>query len=450
MKKFLLSALAAFAGVSMVVAGETTFTFTGTEDVYGLTRYSQEHPDYNPNLYIADSTRISDGNITITLIGNNGFRLWTDGLRFYKGSTMEITSSNENITDIEISAKANLSLALPEGQPGSFSVDAKTGSWTGDAATVSLAATQTKGNVALLTIKVTTGGVADTRKDAAIAFPETEYTVTLGETFASPVATKATTAELTYSSSADEIASVNPATGEVEILAAGTAVITAKAEANDEFKAGEASYTLIVKDGSTVYSGLTESLAGWAVEDGTLPEGLTYVWSWDTRYNCAKASGYYKKAFETKASLTSPEIDLADLKEISLDFELAGNYFTEIAKECSVLMSVDGGAFEAIEIANWPTNFTFVPNTVDLNAYAGKKIKVQFLYTSTAEAAGTLEVKNFIVKGKKNTSGIEGIEAVTDNAPVEYFNLQGVRVDNPAAGLFIRRQGNKVTKVIIR
>ncbi len=37
-----------------------------------------------------------------------------------------------------------------------------------------------------------------------------------------------------------------------------------------------------------------------------------------------------------------------------------------------------------------------------------------------------------------------------ENAPVEYFNLQGVRVDNPAAGLYIRRQGNKTTKVLVK
>ncbi|MDD6890290.1 MAG: hypothetical protein PUD39_08525 [Bacteroidales bacterium] len=37
------------------------------------------------------------------------------------------------------------------------------------------------------------------------------------------------------------------------------------------------------------------------------------------------------------------------------------------------------------------------------------------------------------------------------NAPVEYFNLQGVRVANPSAGqLVIRRQGSEVTKTIIR
>lgn len=37
------------------------------------------------------------------------------------------------------------------------------------------------------------------------------------------------------------------------------------------------------------------------------------------------------------------------------------------------------------------------------------------------------------------------------NAPVEYFNLQGIRVANPEAGqLLIKRQGNKATKVVIR
>lgn len=35
-----------------------------------------------------------------------------------------------------------------------------------------------------------------------------------------------------------------------------------------------------------------------------------------------------------------------------------------------------------------------------------------------------------------------------ENAPVEYFNLQGVQVVNPEGGLFIKKQGTKVTKVI--
>lgn len=47
-------------------------------------------------------------------------------------------------------------------------------------------------------------------------------------------------------------------------------------------------------------------------------------------------------------------------------------------------------------------------------------------------------------------AGVDGIEADDVNAPVEYFNLQGVRVANPSAGLYIVRQGSKVTKQIVR
>ena len=47
------------------------------------------------------------------------------------------------------------------------------------------------------------------------------------------------------------------------------------------------------------------------------------------------------------------------------------------------------------------------------------------------------------------SDAISAVEAEND-APVEYFNLQGVRVENPVNGLFIRRQGTKVSKVVIR
>ena len=47
-------------------------------------------------------------------------------------------------------------------------------------------------------------------------------------------------------------------------------------------------------------------------------------------------------------------------------------------------------------------------------------------------------------------SGIE--ETIVDgseDAPVEYYNLQGVRVVNPERGLYIKRQGGKTTKVVL-
>lgn len=55
-----------------------------------------------------------------------------------------------------------------------------------------------------------------------------------------------------------------------------------------------------------------------------------------------------------------------------------------------------------------------------------------------------------VQKAKSATSGIELPTVATDDngaAAVEYFNLQGMRVSNPKTGIFIRRQGNTVTKV---
>ncbi len=47
------------------------------------------------------------------------------------------------------------------------------------------------------------------------------------------------------------------------------------------------------------------------------------------------------------------------------------------------------------------------------------------------------------------TAGVEDV-AVDANAPAEFFNLQGVRVAVPTSGLYIRRQGNTATKVLVK
>ncbi len=44
-------------------------------------------------------------------------------------------------------------------------------------------------------------------------------------------------------------------------------------------------------------------------------------------------------------------------------------------------------------------------------------------------------------------SSIEEVETI--DAPVEYYNLQGVKVANPSNGIFIKKQGNKTTKVVL-
>ncbi|MGM9815666.1 MAG: hypothetical protein ACI304_01235 [Lepagella sp.] len=67
--------------------------------------------------------------------------------------------------------------------------------------------------------------------------------------------------------------------------------------------------------------------------------------------------------------------------------------------------------------------------------------------------AGSAKFEPFIANSI-NLSASSNIETgITDINPdaneAEYYNLQGIRVDNPENGIYIRRQGNKTTKVIL-
>ena len=65
--------------------------------------------------------------------------------------------------------------------------------------------------------------------------------------------------------------------------------------------------------------------------------------------------------------------------------------------------------------------------------------------------AGVVEIEVDIANNTMkivNLTGVEGIEA--EEADAEYYNLQGVKVDNPTNGTYIKVQGKKTTKVYIK
>lgn len=79
-------------------------------------------------------------------------------------------------------------------------------------------------------------------------------------------------------------------------------------------------------------------------------------------------------------------------------------------------------------------------------------------YLITGVDAGTYDVTVVVIIFNKATSlyvikydSKSGIEDVTvdNNAPVEYYNMQGVKISEPQAGqIVLRRQGSKVTKIV--
>lgn len=95
------------------------------------------------------------------------------------------------------------------------------------------------------------------------------------------------------------------------------------------------------------------------------------------------------------------------------------------------------------------------------NTYSGSYVKEDNTqYSATVATVGRTVFSGEIVELLSDPSnevyfgsqsGIAAVGADTDTAaPVEYFDLSGRRVANPSAGLYIRRQGASVEKVILR
>lgn len=109
--------------------------------------------------------------------------------------------------------------------------------------------------------------VTDSRTPQALAFPAEAYTVALDETFTAPALSGAET-DVVYSSSNEGVATVDPQTGAVTLVATGTAVITATAAGDETFQQGKTSYTLTVNPPKPRVS-LTKTLKGeWIKHDG--------------------------------------------------------------------------------------------------------------------------------------------------------------------------------------
>lgn len=150
----------------------------------------------------------------------------------------------------------------------------------------------------------------------------------------------------------------------------------------------------------------------FTIDNKVMNDPLTFVWKADEKYGYMKASAFANKvSYASESWLVSPVIDLTQAKETELSFDEAANFFKGLDNfkaACSLKVKEEGGEWTnvAYNVAVEGNSWTFGTATADLAAYDGKKIQLAFVYTSTAELAGTWEVKNLYVKAK------------TDKAPV--------------------------------
>lgn len=137
--------------------------------------------------------------------------------------------------------------------------------------------------------------------------------------------------------------------------------------------------------------------------DIVLPEGLTYIWKFDSQNKYLKASSYVKANLHGKSeAVTKEEIDLTNVSAADLTFKYAINYGTpaEYAQDF-YLMIYEGQAATKVSLTGLPTagSWTFYDATVSLNQFCGKKVKIAFVYDAVdATTDPTVEVKDIVVK----------------------------------------------------
>lgn len=138
--------------------------------------------------------------------------------------------------------------------------------------------------------------------------------------------------------------------------------------------------------------------------------------------------GTYEATYRVvNQSVTPFEVTLNDVKGTSFDVEGDDLWHGSIAER-----------------------FADNPQTVQFTV--GTDGKFAFKMTKTCEPGkqSRFGFKNITLNylGVPTPTAIVNVVA-DENAPVEYYNLQGVRVANPTNGLYIKKQGTKTTKVAL-
>lgn len=127
----------------------------------------------------------------------------------------------------------------------------------------------------------------------------------------------------------------------------------------------------------------------------------------------------------------------------------------EVPCACRSLLSKYGepGRFETITpLYEYPANGLGTEKGAGSRFHVNQVVKVEEkdgkhgCYFFTFKSGNGMAYYLFAEEG---FGGVKDIAVEDANAPVQYFNLQGIEVAEPANGLYIRRQGNNVSKVIL-
>ncbi len=261
-------------------AGNTTFTDMTSTDGFSISATNKSGYYWKNDGSFTTSGSSDNRLITLKLAKNNGATIrWTnEALSFTKIRIIgRNTSSDESSTFTVSNGTTEKTFTFESGssiiQTKEVVMDFVAGSEKG----VVISGGTKELNVLIELVPASGGGTLTTTLAFASAGPLNKQTSDANFTNTASVtgANSNTLGTITYSSNHPEIASVNTATGEVTLVAAGTAVITATLSRSGCYKSATASYTINVTEVTCEEPAGVIAVTSGSTEVCSVPVGLT-------------------------------------------------------------------------------------------------------------------------------------------------------------------------------
>ena len=414
MKKLLLSAFALAASAFAGYAAEGTTLVM--KDVYNITTATAAAP-----------ATVTVGTYTITVdkaAGNNAPSCNKAGdLRIYAKNTITITTTGAPMTSIvfNISAQGQKQQSAISASVGTVAEQTSGGttvSWTGEATSVTFTPDQANaygtdtskstGQFDFDSIDINGGG--SSAGGGEVTPVENHKVASIAEFLTNPSTTE--TYEFT-----------NP--------------VTVVHQYNYTSAKGNLTCNLYVQDatgGMLVFGDTKQTYA----KGDVIPAGFT------GNYALYKGCSEFTNPTGFQAATENVEITPAEVAVEELSAADEARYI--IVKSADITAGEQAGYFNVEQ--NGTTIQMYNKFNIEISERTGADIiGVINVYQIATDQPAEASIYPIEILG--GSSALTSVEAAA-NAPVEYFNLQGVRVANPESGLYLRRQGNQVTKINLR
>lgn len=376
---------------------------------------------------------ITKDGVTMT-IGNGDLNNGSE-YRMYKSQKVTFSCSSANISKIVFTCTANGTAIYGPGGFGEttgYSYVDKTGTWTGSAASIDF--TTSVNQVRATKIEVSIADGSASKKEAELKFSEETINHEVGTTFTAPTFSKATTANVTFESDNEDVATVN-SEGVISLgTEEGKAVIKATSVANNLFLEGSATCTIYVYH-MNVYKQATSIESGKGYLLVAKRDGKTYF---AMPLNSTATYGYVRT---TEYQEGTTEIKVKSIYDDEFIFTEEGNGYS--IKDNQGRYYIQEATYNSFNTSKTPTAWTVEAQgdgtyKIAMNGYymqfgQGNNITIG-LYTTAQDNT----VMPMLYELDTTASHINGviIDSADVNAPA--YNLAGQKVSTSYKGVVIK------------